>query len=288
MMYLILSIVFTTSLVLIFKTFERYNVNIFQAIVFNYITAALICFMTIKEPIKLYQISSEDWFPFSIIIGFLFITLFNLIAFSVQNIGISVTSVATKISLCIPVLFAFIYYNDELNFLKVFGIILALLAVYFTSQNNEKKKSIRSFLYFVPIILFIGSGVLDIIFIHSIETYDLVNQGIVLKFSSILYSIAAIIGLPILIINHFSGIKLELKNIIAGILLGIPNVLSIVFFLKCLNHYPESTFVFPINNIGIISLSAISAKILFNEYLSKINWLGILIAAVSILLLSIS
>ena len=110
-------------------------------------------------------------------------------------------------------------------------------------------------LFIVPIVLFIASGLLDVIFIHSLETFDLVNKGLVMKFSTILYTIAAIIGLPVLVIQHFTSNKIKIKNIIAGVLLGIPNVLSIVFFLRCLNHYPESSFVFPINLFVSCSVS---------------------------------
>jgi len=288
MIYLLLSILFTTALVLIFKVFERYEIDNFQAIVFNYITAGLICFIVVGEPINIDQITSEEWFPSTLLIGILFISLFNVVAYSAQKVGIAITSVATKISLCIPVIFGFWYFGDSMNSLKVAGIILALLSVYFTAKKEEKRKSINPILFIVPIILFFGSGILDIILIYSLETYDLVDQGLELQFSSILYSVAGLIGMPILVFRHFTVDKIQKKNIIAGIGLGIPNVLSIVFFLKCLNHFPESTFVFPINNMGIVAASAIFASLLFKEHLSKINWFGIVIAMLSILLISAS
>jgi len=288
MIYLLLSILFTTSLFLIFKVFERYGINNFQAIVFNYITAGLLCFGFFEETININQITSEAWFPSALLIGFLFISLFNVMAFSAQKVGISITSVATKISLCIPVIFGFWYFGDSMRFLKILGISLALLSVYFTAKKEEKQRSVNPVLFIAPIILFFGSGILDILLIYNLETYDLVNRGLELQFSCVLYSIAALFGLPILLYRHFTVDKIQKKNIIAGICLGIPNVLSIVFFLKCLNHYPESTFVFPINNMGIVAVSAIFAKILFKEYLTRINWLGISIAMVSILLLCVS
>jgi len=288
MIYLLLSILFTTSLFLIFKVFERYKINNFQAIVFNYMTAGLLCFGLIGESININQITSEEWFPSTLIIGFLFISLFNLMAFSAQKVGIAITSVATKISLCIPVLFGFLYFGDSMKFFKIIGIILALLSIYFTSKKEEKQESVNLILFVVPIILFFGSGILDVTLIYSLETYDLVNRGLELQFSGVLYSIAALLGVPILLYRHFTIDKIKKKNIIAGICLGIPNVLSIVFFLKCLNHYPESTFVFPINNMGIVATSAIFASLLFKEHLTRINWLGITIAMMSILLLSVS
>lgn len=288
MIYLILSILFTTALVLIFKLFERFEVDNFQAIVFNYITAGLICFLVVGEPLNIAQITSEVWFPSTLLIGILFISMFNVIAYSAQKVGIAITSVATKISLCIPVLFGYWYYNDTMNAYKIVGILLALVSVYFTSKKEAKREAINPLLFSIPIILFFGSGILDIVLIYSLETFDLVDKGLELNFSSMLYTIAGLIGLPILIFRHFTVEKIKLKNIIAGIGLGIPNVFSIVFFLKCLNHFPESTFVFPINNVGIVATSAIFASLFFKERLSKINWVGIVIAMVSIVLISIS
>ena len=63
-----------------------------------------------------------------------------------------------------------------------------------------------------------------------------------------------------------------MKNIMAGVLLGIPNVLFIVFFsIKMLKRTILKVLLYskPINNIGIVSVSAISARILFNEHLSR-------------------
>jgi drug/metabolite transporter (DMT)-like permease len=288
MIYLLLSILFTTTLMLIFKLFERFNINNFQAIVFNYITASCLCFFLVDTPISISQIIEEPWFKSAFIIGVLFICCFNLIAFSAQKIGIAVTSVATKISLCIPITFGFIYYGDRITVLKIVGICLALFSIYFTSKKEGKQKESKKNYILIPIILFVCTGLLDLIFIYSQESYEIVEKGLELKFGAILFTIAGFIGVPILIVKFFCGHKIALKNVIAGFVLGVPNVLSIVFFLKSLHHFPESTFVFPINNMGIVAASAIFASILFKEYLSKTNWLGIVIAMLSILLISIS
>jgi len=288
MIYLVLSILLTTTLMLIFKLFERFNINNFQAIVFNYITAGSICFFVTDTPLRVTQIINEPWFTSAFLIGILFICGFNLIAFSAQKIGIAITSVATKISLCIPIIFGFIYYGDQFSFLKISGICLALISIYFTSKKDTEQKENSQNYILIPVVLFVCTGLIDLIFIYSQESYEIVAKGLELKFSAVLYSIAGCIGVPILIVKLLRGRKIELKNVIAGFVLGIPNVLSIVFFLKSLHHFPESTFVFPINNMGIVAASAIFASVLFKEHLSKINWLGIVIAMLSILLISIS
>ncbi len=288
MIYLFLSILSTTGLILIFKLFQRYEVNNFQAIVFNYITAGSICISLSDTPFSAKQIIAEPWFKSAFIIGIFFICIFNLVAYSAQKIGIAITSVSTKISLCIPVIFGFLYYGDSVSILKITGIFLALISIYFTSKKENTDRVINKNYILVPVVLFACTGLLDLILIYSQETYQIVDKGLELEFSAMLYTIAGCIGVPILFIKLLKGQKIELKNAIAGIVLGIPNVLSIVFFLKCLNHFPESTFVFPINNMGIVATSAIFASVLFKEHLSKGNWLGILIAMLSILLISIS
>lgn len=290
MIYLFLSILFSTLLVLIFKAFEKFNIDNFQAIVFNYITAGLICFIFLEVPLGLSTLIDQKWFPSAVLIGVLFISLFNLIAYSVQNIGIATTSVANKISLCFPVIFGFIYLGDSVNLFKLIGILFALIAVYLTSlKEQENLNSLKPNLLFIPLLLFFGSGLLDIIFIYSLDAYDLVDEKLELKFSLVIYFIASIIGAILLCVKSYKTKQINSKNIIAGVCLGIPNVLSIVYFLKCLNYYPNSSsFIFPINNIGIVSFSALTAWIIFKEKLSKINVLGIFTALISILLLSIS
>ena len=288
MFYLLLSVLFTTGLILIFKLFQRFEIDNFQAIVFNYITAGSICIFLSDTPFSPTQIINQAWFKSAFIIGVMFICVFNLVAYSAQKTGIAITSVSTKISLCIPVIFGFVYYGDPISFLKIAGICLAVISIYFTSKKENTDKGLDRNYILVPIVLFICTGLLDLILIYSQETYEIVNKGLELEFSAMLYTIAGCIGVPILFVKYLNGYTLKLKNAIAGIGLGIPNVLSIVFFLKCLNHFPESTFVFPINNMGIVATSAIFASILFKEHLSKINWIGIVIAMLSILLISIS
>lgn len=288
MMILFLSILTSCSLTIIFKLFQKYEVQNFLAIVVNYITAALVCFTISGETIDLIILSQQAWFPYALLIGLLFISLFNLVAFSAQRVGIAITSVATKISLCIPVLFSYYFFDDTLNPFKIAGILLALLSIYFTAKKEGQQKLKSSILILVPLILFFSSGCLDILFVYSMKTFELVSKGLELTFSATLYTVAASIGTPILVFKLLKGEIIKRQTLIGGLGLGLMNVFSIVFFLKCLDRFPESSFVFPIHNMSIVALSALVASLFFKEKLSKINWIGIGIALVSILLISTS
>ena len=58
-------------------------------------------------------------------------------AITTQRSGLSVVSVATKMSVVIPVLFGLIYYKESLGFFKLLGISLALIAVYLSSIKSK-------------------------------------------------------------------------------------------------------------------------------------------------------
>lgn len=288
MIYLLFSILFTTSLVLLFKKFETYKLDIFQVITFNYITASALCFLFVEDNMSPLTLVKQNWFSYAVIIGLLFISLFNLIAYSAQKIGISTTSVASKLSLCIPIVFGFVFFKESLTSLKVFGILLAIISIYFVSKKVDRTNTLGLKGFVVPILLFIGTGVLDTVLIYSQEHFSIVKNNLEIVFSASLYSTAGIIAIPIMFIRHFNNRPIYLKNVFGGILLGIPNVLSIVFFFKALDYYPESTYVFPINNMGIVVASAIFARLFFKEELSKLNVLGIVLALFAIAFISLS
>ena len=62
----------------------------------------------------------------------MFILVFNVMALTSQKNGLSVESVSSKMSVVIAIVFGVWYYEESLSFIKVIGILLALLAVYLT------------------------------------------------------------------------------------------------------------------------------------------------------------
>ncbi|NNJ81579.1 MAG: EamA/RhaT family transporter, partial [Flavobacteriaceae bacterium] len=103
MIFLLLSVLSSTVIFVTFKLFDRFKVNTLHAIVVNYIVASLcgiIAFEGVVDPI---DIVNKDWFVYTAVLGLLFIIIFNLMAITTQRSGLSVVSVATKMSLVIPI-----------------------------------------------------------------------------------------------------------------------------------------------------------------------------------------
>ncbi len=284
MIYLFISICISSFLFVIFKLFEVLKIDTLQAIVINYLVASLLGFYLSDIPLQPTEIIAESWFYGAFLLGILFIAVFNLMALTSQRNGLSVASVASKMSLVIGVLFGILYYGESANYIKVIGIVLALVAVYLASNKQDipelKKKS--TLLY--PILVFLGSGTIDTSLKFIETTY--VKEGGVPIFSATIFGFAFLFGVVFLIIKIVQRkFKFHYKNILGGILLGIPNYFSIVYLLKALSaEGMESSTAFTMNNVGIVVLSTLLGLLLFKERISIKNWIGVAVAVVSVYL----
>ena len=287
MIYLLLSILASTFIFVVFKLFDRFKINTLQAIVVNYIVACISGLIAFDSAIKFSEIPNYDWFYYTIALGALFIVVFNLMAATTQKSGLSVVSVATKMSVVVPILFGLLYYKESLSFLKIVGIVFALLAVYMVSIKSETGFKMDRRSLYLPMLVFLGSGVIDTSLKYLEEAF--VAENDVPIFSATIFASAGVIGILTVFIMVIRGkLKLQLKNIVAGICLGIPNYFSIYFLVKALRTgLLDSSGIFTVNNVAIVMLSTLIGILLFTERLQKKNWIGIVFAILSILLIAL-
>ncbi|MCW5519658.1 DMT family transporter [Aureitalea sp. L0-47] len=286
MIYLILSVLSSTIIFVVFKLFDRFKINTLHAIVANYITACLCGLIAYEESVGFTETISKDWFPFTAGLGVLFIIIFNLMAITTQRSGLSVVSVATKMSLVIPIIFGLLYYKESLGVLKFVGIVMALIAVYLASMKSKAGVRVdrRNLIY--PLLVFLGSGVIDTSLKYLEDTHVAKNE--VALFSSMIFATAAVSGFLLLGWQAVRGkFKFELKSIIGGIFLGIPNYFSVYFLVQALrSDILESSGIFTVNNVAVVMTSTLIGILLFREKLLPKNWIGVVLAILSILLVT--
>jgi uncharacterized membrane protein len=140
--------------------------------------------------------------------------------------------------------------------------------------------------FYLPLLLFIGMGVVDSIVKYSQAKFGLQDNSSL--FSAVVFTIS---GLFCIIVSLFN-IKiyknyLQPKVILMGVILGITNFGTIYFIINALNsNIFDSSILFGVNNIGIVAASVIIGLLVFREKLSLINWIGILLSLSAILVLS--
>jgi len=283
MAYLLLTILLSTVIIIIFKVMGIYKINTLQAITFNYLFAAITGYFMMGEGVALETIVNKPWFYYTFFTGSMFIITFFLFARSSQKAGVSITAVSSKISVILPVVAGFLWFQDSLSFYKVLGIVLGVTSFYFIFYNGKALRFDYRYVL-LPLMLLIGNGVNDTLV--KFVQYNFLN-GDENIFIEVVFTISLIIGGVYLTVMIILGKEsLHLKSVIFGLFLGAINFFGAWFFLKSMNLF-QASFLFPVVNVSVVVLSTLAGIVIFKENLKKINLVGILMAVIAIVLISI-
>lgn len=287
MFYLLLTILANVGIFMAFRSFSRFKINTLPAIVVNY----GVCVVTGILYVGFDTVSSEfdpgsEWFISATILGLIFISTFFLMAHTTQVRGVSVATVASKMSLAIPVVFSLFVFKYAVNSLDIWnyiGILLAFISIWLVSKKKKSDNSGFNFLFLLlPLAVFLLGGVIDTSL--NYVNHHFIDEHIEPIYPIFIFSSAFITGTIVCLIKR---VKFGRKEFAGGIYLGVPNYFSIFFQLKALSAFDNNgAIVYPALNIGIIIGSTLLAILLFREKLSRLNYIGVLLALVVIFLLS--
>ncbi len=279
MIYIALSVICSSMLIVILRLFEAEKINNLPAIIVNYFVCAFIGFFFVEDIQTQFNTIATEAVVIAIGLGTLFIILFNIIALSAQKVGVSITATAQKLSFIFPVLFGVIFLSEHFPVVKWLGVVLAIAAVIVITKDKSNPH-LKGFVW-IPVIVFIGSGVCDVVIKVVQENYLQSSQFPI--FNAVLFSTACLGGLVTAIIKrtHFTR-----RDILGGIVLGIPNYGSLYFLLISLEKSGFSAAgIFTANNLLIVAFTSILGVIIFRESFKKYKIIGLLLALMSILII---
>lgn len=299
MLFFLLAVVFTVMLYLIMRAYPRYQVDSFHAVVFNYYSCVLTG-LILTPDLRVFthvQWTSEGT-VLTMALGVMFVAAFMLIGLTAQKVSVTAASLAGNMSLVIPVLFGlFVFRNNNKDFtaLNYLGLVLALVALALGAIQRSPKSAdagnagdqvAKQALWIFPVLTFFASGTNNTLINFLSSKYYPAGQ--ITVFMIIACFGAVVIGTSILmyrVIAH--GHQLKLRSVLGGLLLGVPNFLSLYFLLLALAAFGNSAaYVFPIYNILTMLVSAFAAWVLYKERLNTLNKWGLVLAVVAIVLIS--
>lgn len=289
MSFLFIAIVCSVLLGFIFKLFLRYEVDTFQAIVFNYFTCLACGWVHLGHfPVEM-ETFSMPWFPYAIFLGLVFISGFYTSALTVRYFGVTVSQVMQKMSILASVPFAVFACGETAGIGKVTGFFLALCAIVLVNfpfrRRDGEQEGHKTGLWWIPLITWVLAGVIEVVFLRV--QYSQLADMSKPDFIVTVFGTAGLIGLLFAVRGWVTGkMVFAWKNLLGGVALGIPNYGSMLFMLWALADGLGGSVVFPVNNVGIIVATAIGAVLIFREHLSRINQAGVVLAALSIILMA--
>jgi multidrug transporter EmrE-like cation transporter len=285
MLYVFLSICCSVIVSVLLKLAKRYQIDVFQAITWNYSMAILLTWFFFKPTIPSLQNAPVHIY---LGLGVLLPLLFMVMAISVRVAGIVRTDVAQRLSLFIPLLASFLIFGDSLNKLKIIGLVIGFAAILCSIpwQKKTANRRVYSNAWIFLLIIFFGIGIIDILF-KQVALFKEVPYTTSLF---LIYILAFVIALIVLIFRVLTKkTKFSWPHIMFGWILGVANFGNILFYLKAHTSLSKSpSTVFSAMNIGVIALGTLVGLVVFNERLSILNKVGVALAVIAIVVITIS
>lgn len=283
MLYLILSIFCSVSVGIIFKIAAKNTRRNSQMILSNYVVALLLCYVFFA-PKPQPEHFTTHW-PLLTALMVLLPSIFLLLALSVKHVGIVKTDAAQRLSLFIPILAAWLIFHEDFNTWKLLGLAVGFPALLLIlSRKTEASETKKLWLY--PAIVLLGFGAVDTLFKkvailpdmpYTTSLFIVFLGALGVTFSGMLYEVI------------FLKKKIEAINFAYGLLIGIFNFGNILFYLKAHKEFAENpSTVFAAMNMGVIVTGSLAGVFIFKEKLTNKNYLGIALALVAIVFITLS
>ena len=283
MIFLLFSIICSVTVGVLFKLAKRYEINITQAITWNYLFAMLFSVVFFKPDVG--NITLAQFSPIYYALGILMPVIFIYLGLSVKNAGLARTDIAQRLSLFISLCAAYFLFNEKFTSLKFVGIAFGFTAILLTMyRKSDALDHRKSWTYLL--LVFLGFGVVDILF-------KMVSQITIVPYTTslfIIYAIAFTIAMLYLVyLTVLKKTKLQFINFACGGVLGLFNFGNILFYLKAHRAMADNpSTVFAAMNIGVILAGSLIGVLIFKEKLSKWNFVGLVSALIAISLITLS
>ncbi len=258
MIYLLLAIFFSTSTALILKYSEsnKLNRNIVTSV--NYVIASifsLVILLSVNIEFSLDNLNLDLLLPifnghentalsnqgsilWSLIIGVVtgisYYLGFILIQISIKRNGVGLTGAFSKLGIFIPIVFSIVIWNEIPDFIKIVGIVLTITSIFIINKPEKDKNFFQNFNLLLILVLFVvGTGDFANKIFEKYANIEYKTLFLLVLFSSALIS-SLFFTLRDLIIRKY---KIKFKDILIGLLVGIPNLFTSYFLIESFAYY---------------------------------------------------
>jgi drug/metabolite transporter (DMT)-like permease len=209
-----------------------------------------------------------------------------LLAYTAQRAGVSVAVLASRLSVAIPAILAFLLYGDSFNAVKTLGLAAALSSLYLCTATGRDFGVTRAWLRrLLPILVFFMFGCHFTLLKFTQARYLDSSSYHVYVTTSFCFAFMTSVAIGLARIRTRVGVRSG--DLIAGGVLGLINYGAIYFLVKVLSLEGwQSSQLFPIYSVGVVSVSSLLAMILFKERLSRLKTFGLVVGLMAVALLN--
>ena len=281
---LLLAMTCSASMALALRLFKTEENNRYGIILGNYLTCTLTAFLFVRSKSMILQAVPATYIC-GLAGGCLFVLSLVCIQTSIGRNGAILSSAFSKLGLLVPLALSILFFHESPGLLQIIGLVLVILSIRFFSGSQKADGTAADIsLPLLAAVLFTNGMSDSMAKIYSI--YGSPEEEPVYFF--VLFLISSLITLFLLVHEkEKSGKRISLRDLTAGILVGIPNYFSAALLLRALSGIP-AFIAYPVFSSGTILIVTLVSSLFFREKLSRRQLAGLALVLVSIVFLNLS
>ena len=275
---MVLQTILGSSFILCVRWSQQRNNNVLTIGIVNYAVGAI-------ASVFWFLISAKEWITPSVLLtgglnGICYFCSFLLLIVVVSVKGAANTTIITRLSILLPILYGILVWSERPSVCQSIGILLAMTSLGLVGNrgaNITRQDHIRYFAWF-PILFFLLAGTGRI----SQDMFKyLCDPEQHQAHLAITFSIAAVPSAALFIVRRQWPTVTER---IMGTILGLINVMQVYCLLKALQIYPDF-IVFPVTSAAALVFTTLMAVWMLKERLRLKSYAGIGLAVCALVLL---
>lgn len=283
MIFVLLAAICSVLVSVLLKLARRYEVDVAQAIGWNYFAASILCWFLLHPSL---DSLSRPGAPWAALLGLAVAlpALFLVLAACVQRAGIVLTDIAQRMSLLLSLVAAFLFFGESAGVQKIAGLALGLVAVAgILVRPGRDAGSAGARAWPLLLTVWVGVALIDVMLKCIAAAGTPFSASLQVSFG------LALVGMLIWLIVRVQRRQAtpSLCSCVAGLLLGCLNFANILFYVKAHKALSaQPAVVFATMNIGVVVLGTCVGAGVFKERLSRLNCAAVGLAICAIIVIA--
>lgn len=214
---------------------------------------------------------------FGVFNGVLFLTSFMCMQYNTIKNGIVLTSIFNRLGLLVPMTLAIFAFGEMPTALQAVGFVIAVASIILINFEKGASRAGSKLTLLLGLLLCGSCDAMSKIY-ERLGSAALSDQFLFYTFA-----MAFVLCMAIMFIKKE---RPGLKELIYGVLIGIPNFFSAKFLLASLDSL-DAVIVYPTYSVATMLLVTLAGVVIFREQLKKRQWIALGAILVALVLLNI-